>query len=136
MKSWSLRRLTSNGLRFGPSSQAIVSNERRGILPAPIIRQAIVLLPAPALPRRTSLISAPSTLLKANENYTKKFRLFWAYAQEGLFLKQPRVRPFFDLLDVDSNCNRGAGHRMCVMRILPPLWKEIPHTRRHLAEFG
>src|SRR4029077_13262500 len=68
MKSLSLRRLTSNGLRFGPSSQAIVSNERRGILPPSVIWLAIVLFPAPALPRRTSLIFSSNTLLKANEN--------------------------------------------------------------------
>src|SRR5262249_35364712 len=70
MKSWSWQRLTSNGLRFGlggPSSQAIASNERHGILPPPVIRLAIVLFPAPALPRRTSLIFSSNTLLKANE---------------------------------------------------------------------
>src|SRR5262249_41573794 len=48
------RRLASNGFRFGPSSHAISSNERRAMDRPPIIRRAIVLLPARALPRRTS----------------------------------------------------------------------------------
>ncbi len=46
------------------------------------------------------------------------------------------VRPLLDLLDLDSNCDRGIGHRMCVMRVQLPLWKEIPHTRGHSAQFG
>src|SRR6266513_1558293 len=39
-------------------------------------------------------------------------------------------------LDVNSNCYRGAGHCMGVMRIWLSLWKEIPHPGRHLAAFG
>ena len=49
-------RLSSRGFRLVPGSQAISSNDRRGISALPITRRAIVLLPAPAFPRRTSLI--------------------------------------------------------------------------------
>jgi len=27
------------------------------------------------------------------------------------------VRPLFDSFNVDSNCDRGSRHRMCVMRV-------------------
>src|SRR6266481_3665339 len=39
-------------------------------------------------------------------------------------------------LDVNGNCYRRAGHRVAVMGILLPLWKEIPHARRHSTLSG
>ena len=38
-------------------------------------------------------------------------------------------------LNVDGNCNCGSRHRMGMMRILLPLWKEIPDAGRHSATF-
>ena len=75
MKACSIRRLTSRGFRFGPSSQAISSNERRGMGSSPMIRRAIVLLPAPALPRRISFIA--QTWTKTNEKEISHGRVSW-----------------------------------------------------------
>src|SRR5206468_10844419 len=49
---------------------------------------------------------------------------------------QRHTRPLFDSLDVDGNRNRGTGHRMCVMRVSLPRWKEIPDTWGHSAQIG
>src|SRR5436189_4105758 len=49
---------------------------------------------------------------------------------------QAPLMPLVDSLDVDSNCYRGGGHRMSVMRILLPFCKKIPCAGRHSAAFG
>src|SRR5213594_2453093 len=47
----------------------------------------------------------------------------------------PHATPLCDSVEVSSNGYCRAAHRMAVMRILLPLWKEIPHPGRHLASF-
>jgi hypothetical protein len=40
-----------------------------------------------------------------------------------------------DLLNVDSNRDRGVGHCAAVMRVWLSFWQEIPGAGRHLASF-
>src|SRR6266403_916840 len=116
MKSWSLQRLESNCLRFGPSSQAMVSKERRGILRPPIIREAIVLLPAPAFPRRTSLIFALNTPLTLTR-IRRQFAPFRA-AQRQFDLKNCGMATLFRAKHAESRTSAFVGQlqRLVVSR--------------------
>src|SRR5262249_49503809 len=97
---------TSRGFRLGPSSHAIWSNERRGTRPSPMIRRAIVLLPAPALPRRISLIT---------KNVHRETQLV---IHNGF--SQPVKASLPHLTEIDL---RGAGRILCAVVDMPCLEK-------------
>ena len=67
---------------------------------------------------------------RSNENSTKTCFVYFRFCS-GAGRDKKKAS-----LDVDSDCYRGVGHRMGVMRILLAFWKEIPHAGRHSAAFG